>query len=270
MGKWIQLHDADMTVGYTGGWCLSYVQNAFGTDHPFPSAIDSWNGNVGNGNHAGEIPALGMTVPVYFSLGDVPAGHVAIRLDDGFVASSTQAGVHPRPYLHPNLDDLIALYGKYNNGCNFLGWSEYVGNVKVVGWSDSHQETVPTVIAFSTITLDDETLALGQTGVRQIGTTGEHTQVYLVHTVDGVEQSRDLLSDNVVSPVAQVNTIGTFVPPIIPPVVVPDPIVVIDPIVPIVPVVPAKPISNENDIIKIIARIVLMFIAIIKSKLNKK
>lgn len=126
-----QLHDASMTVGYMGGMCLEYVQNAFGTDHPYPTAMAAWNANYGNGNHADQPPA-GITVPVYFSLGTVPAGHVAIHLDDGWVASSSLPGNHPTPYYYKSIDDLIADYGKYNGGCSYLGWSEYVGTVRVV------------------------------------------------------------------------------------------------------------------------------------------
>lgn len=126
-----QLKDASMTVGYVGGWCLKYVQDAFGTDHPYPTALSAWNNNYGGGNHVG-LPPMGVTVPVYFSLGTEPAGHVAIRLDDGMVASSTLSDSHARPYFHKDINDLVAVYGKYNGGCRYLGWSEYVGTVRVV------------------------------------------------------------------------------------------------------------------------------------------
>lgn len=91
-----------------------------------------WNANPGGGNHPGELPPSGLTVPVYFSLGDVANGHVAISLDDGSVASSTQPGLHPQGFIHPNLQNLINVYAKYNGGCTYLGWSEYVGTVRVV------------------------------------------------------------------------------------------------------------------------------------------
>lgn len=129
---WNQLKDADMTVGYEGGWCLKYVQDAFHTDHPYPTAVGAWNANYGGGNHPGEVPPLGITVAVYFTLGNVPAGHVAIRLSDGWVASSSLAGVHAVPFYYKSLDDLMADYGKYNGGCTYLGWSEFVGTVRVV------------------------------------------------------------------------------------------------------------------------------------------
>jgi hypothetical protein len=127
-----QLRDANWKVPYVGGWCLKYVQDAFGTDHPYASAIDAWNANYGGGNHPGELPPAGKTVAVYFTLGSVPAGHVAISLDDGSVASSTQAGSHSEGFIHPNLQNLIDTYAKYNGGCTYLGWSEYVGTVRVV------------------------------------------------------------------------------------------------------------------------------------------
>jgi hypothetical protein len=134
-----QLRDAIWRVAYIGGWCLKFVQDAFGTDHPYPSANASWDANFGNGNHPGELPPAGVTVPIYFSLGNVPAGHVAISLDDGSVASSTQGGSHAEGFIHPNLQNLIDTYAKYNGGCTYLGWSEYVGSVQVVSQNQVNQ-----------------------------------------------------------------------------------------------------------------------------------
>ncbi len=130
---WKQIIDANWRVPYVGGWCLKYVQDAFGTDHPYPNPMDAWNANYGNGNHPNEQPPVGKTVPVYFALGNVPEGHVAISLDDGTVASSTQAGSHAEGYLHPSLQNLIDVYGQYNGGCTYIGWSEYVGTERVLG-----------------------------------------------------------------------------------------------------------------------------------------
>lgn len=256
MGRWIQLHDADMNVGYTGGWCLAYVQNAYGTDHPYSSAIDSWNANYGNTNHAWEVPPLGITVPVYFSLGNVAAGHVAIRLDDGYVASSTQAGYHPKPYLHPNLNDLISLYGQYNGGCTYLGWSEYVGTVKVVGWEDYNNQRYSEVIAFEKVVEHDPILPDGQTSIKQNGIPGEHWWVDQIRTIDGVEQSRSRVDEGLTAAIPEITIVGTYVAPP-EPVTPPEPPVT--PQVPQDPVVPKTPISNENNILKIIARFLQFF-----------
>lgn len=130
---WKQLRDANLKIGYVGGWCLKYVQDAFGTDHPYPSATAAWNAEP---NKHTDRPPKGVTVPVYLSLGNVPEGHVAISLDDGYIASSTQTGSHSAPYFHKNLDDLIAVYGKYNGGAKYLGWGEHVGSVQVVQWAN--------------------------------------------------------------------------------------------------------------------------------------
>lgn len=140
----VQLKDANWRIPYVGGWCEGYVEGAWGqatlptinnqtTNGVWGSAMDKWNANPGNGNHPGELPPAGKTVPVYFSLGSTTDGHVAISLDDGTVASSTQAGFHTQGYLHPNLQNLINVYAPYNNGCHYLGWSEWVGNIQVVG-----------------------------------------------------------------------------------------------------------------------------------------
>lgn len=137
-----QLKDANWKIPYTGGWCEGYVEGAWGqatlpsasnqsTSGVYNTAIAAWNAEPEISSHA-ELPPVGKTVPVYFSLGNVPAGHVAISLDDGKVASSTQAGFHSQGYIHPNLQDLINMYGKYNGGCKYLGWGEHVGRIRVV------------------------------------------------------------------------------------------------------------------------------------------
>lgn len=129
-----QIRDANWNIEYQGGWCLKAVQDAFDTDHISPTAMADWNNGLGV--RYTSVPPLGITVPVYFSLGSEPAGHVAIRLDDGYVASSTLAGFHKPMYLHKNLDDLINMYAKYNGGCTFLGWKDTVGSKRVVQWID--------------------------------------------------------------------------------------------------------------------------------------
>lgn len=143
MTTYRQNKDANWKIPYVGGWCEGYVEGAWGqatlptvskqsTSGVWTSAIAKWNANPGKGNHPNELPPKGKTVAVYFSLGSTPAGHTAISLDDGMVASSTQSGFHTQGFIHPTLQNLIDVYAKYNNGCHYLGWSEYVGNIRVV------------------------------------------------------------------------------------------------------------------------------------------
>lgn len=229
-----------MTVGYQGGWCLKYVQDAYGTDHPFPTATAAWNSR--QGNHPNEVPPMGITVPVYFSLVGEPAGHVAIRLDDGYVASSSNPGYHPRPFFHPNLDHLMRYYGAYRPV--YLGWSEYVGTRKVVGWEDYRDESIGGEVPFDRQTQEDPTLPLGETKIAQSGVTGNNSKTYRIRTIDGREVSRELIGENNTSPVAEITLIGTYVEPV----VVPEPEPETPNPTPEDPVVVAPPVKSENNI----------------------
>lgn len=225
---WKQLHDADMTVGYTGGWCLKYVQDAFGTDHPYPTAIDAWNANYGGGNHPDELPPLGVTVPIYLSLGNVPAGHVAIRLDDGWVSSSTQPGTHSAPYYHKSIDDLVAVYGQYNGGATYLGWSEYVGTEQVV-------EFVPDVVTAT----DDQ---INQAYQDLLGRTADDGGLahYRAYTIDFVRQ--DILNSDEYR--TRQEALQPTANPVIAPIHNPDPTPpVTEPIV-VPPVDPTPPVET--------------------------
>lgn len=144
-----QLKDANMNTPYVGGWCEGFVAGLWRqstlptlqnqtTSGTWPSAMAKWNANPGNGNHPGELPPIGKTVPVYFSLGNVPDGHTAASLDDGGVASSSLPGFHTSPYYYKNLNACIADYGKYNGGCTYLGWSGYVGKIQVIAWENTN------------------------------------------------------------------------------------------------------------------------------------
>lgn len=154
---WNQLKDANWKVGYLGGWCEGYVSMAWGYSKftydakgnvigtqgngqgktNYPSATAHWQANLGN--HSAEEPPLGITVPVFFSLGNVPDGHVAIRLSDGTVASSTQSGYHAQGFIHKNIQHLIDTYAPSNGGCRFLGWSEYVAGIRVVEYAPDQE-----------------------------------------------------------------------------------------------------------------------------------
>jgi len=212
MGKFIQNIDANLKVPYEGGWCLAYVQNAFDTAHWYPSAIDQWYGAAKK--HT-ELPPLGITVPVYFSLGNVEAGHVAIRLDDGMVASSTQGGTHQQGYIHKNIQDMIDMYAKYNGGCTYLGWSEDLADKTLV----TYQPEITTkdiieeeVIPFTTVLGEDKELQKGETYVIK-GVNGKITRVYTLTYSDGVQASKVLKSETRLEPVTEEYITGTYEEP---------------------------------------------------------
>lgn len=216
---WIQSRDANWRVPYVGGWCLKYVQDAFNTDHPYANATVAWNANYGGKNHT-DLPPKGKTCAVYFSLGNVPEGHVAIHLDDGMVASSTQGGTHPQGYLHPNLNDIIAVYGQYNGGCKYLGWSEYCGSVKTLIWEEITSETKVTPILHDTVKQSDPNLEVGKTNVIE-GKDGKRTITYTITKHDSVEVKRVVASDVTVPPVSTIINEGSK--PVVEPPVPPTP-----------------------------------------------
>ena len=253
MGKWIQLVDANWRIPYVGGWCEGYVEGAWGqatkptpsnptTSGVYPTAIAAWNAQPVK--HT-EEPPRGITVPVYFSLGNVWQGHVAIRLDDGYTASSTQAGYHPNGYLHPNMQNMINLYGQYNGGCTYLGWGEYVGRVKVVGWEDYRDERYAETITFEKIEEKDSTLPLGESTVKQVGVNGEHWWIDTIRMVDGVEQSRARTNEGTTPPTAEITVVGTYVAP--EPIPEPTP----DPEEPI----PVPPVDSGNNFVNRLIRL---------------
>lgn len=72
------------------------------------------------------------------------------------------------------------------------------------------QETEEQSIDFQTVTSDDATLARGVERVTQEGQPGAKTVIWQVVYVDGAEESRSALSENVaVEPVAKLVTVGT-------------------------------------------------------------
>lgn len=146
-----QLIEPNLNIPYVGGLCEGYVEGMWGqatlptrknqmTYGVYGNAVSpvnagetaKWDSNPGNGNHPNDIPPMGVKIPVYFWLGSTPAGHTATSLGDGTYLSSSLPGFQDRGYHHPSLQHLIDFYAPANNGCKYLGWSEYVGNIKVV------------------------------------------------------------------------------------------------------------------------------------------
>jgi len=110
------------------GWCLAYVNEAFGVPKKFGSATDAWNGSTTQ--HTDINFPSGVWLPLWFSLATEPAGHVALRAPDGSVYSTSNPyGTTPRH--HPNLADLIYVYS-FDNPLTYLGWTEDVEGTPVI------------------------------------------------------------------------------------------------------------------------------------------
>lgn len=291
MGRWAQLKDANWKVGYLGGWCEGYVSMAWGYSKflydkagnvigtagngkgakNYTSATAHWNDK--KGNHPGELPPKGITVPVFFKLGNVPEGHVAVMLSDRYVASSTLPGYHSQGYLHKNIDELIALYGKYNGGCTYLGWSEYVSGVRVVKYEPTittKDVTSTKVIVFTTRDERDDSLLLGQRKVKIAGVNGSVTTVTRITYSDGKETKRQQVSVKTVPAIEQVISVGTYIQPTPQPVPEPTPEPTPEPPV-ITPPDPTPPGATvEVGWVKILTQFIAPLIRALTSLWGKK
>lgn len=125
-------------------WCLTYVDNAFnlaahGKSKNYPTAISAWNASTSQ--HRDRNFPADRWVPVWFTLKNEPAGHVAILAPDGAVWSSS----HPtsnKPVRHGSLNEIISYYGSL--GLTYIGWTEDVGGVKVIKQEGGDMEDIIT------------------------------------------------------------------------------------------------------------------------------
>lgn len=126
---WNQLVKFNTNVKYRGGWCLEAVQKGFNSLHWYATAYKQWEAEPNK--HMGR-PIKGLEVPVYFSIEGNAAGHIAVVLSDGRVASASYAGNHDSMAIHANIDQLIKDYADGGVKLKYLGWGEHCANLRVV------------------------------------------------------------------------------------------------------------------------------------------
>lgn len=122
-----QLITPNPNIACTPGWCLVYVRETFGVGPKYPTASAGWKAS--GRRHKDKNFPKDAWVPIWFSLSDDPAGHVALRQPDGSIWSSS----HPTartPVHHPSFKDLLSYYG---GRLTYLGWTEDIEGVLVVG-----------------------------------------------------------------------------------------------------------------------------------------
>lgn len=123
----IQLVQPNPSIPCKPGWCLKYVRETFGAAAVEPSATAGW-ANADFKHRDKNFPNA--WVPLWFSLDTTPLGHVVLRSPRGVIYSTSSLA--NTPYVHPNLDHLMAYYAKYKMNLTYLGWSEDISNVRVV------------------------------------------------------------------------------------------------------------------------------------------
>lgn len=122
----IQLVEPNPNISCQPGWCLQYVRQTFGAPAVEPTATAGW-ANAKYRHEDWNFPE-GVAVPVWFKLATEPAGHVALRMADGSVYSTSDDSTIP--HHHPDMADLIRYY--WRNPLTYLGWSEDISGVRVV------------------------------------------------------------------------------------------------------------------------------------------
>lgn len=107
-----------LNTGYNG-YCLAHVQDAYGAEARYASAIAAWNGASvkHNTTNLAEAP---YGAPIYFSQAGNPYGHIALHLT-GDRMYTTDSGVG-----HPHEDSIAKWQTSY--GYVPLGWSEDIEN----------------------------------------------------------------------------------------------------------------------------------------------
>lgn len=120
-----QVKRPNTTVPAPPGWCLKYVQDAFGTRWAGPTASAAWT--LAKHRHANSKFPASVFVPVFFHMQNVPEGHVAIRTPSGHYWSASD---HDNaPDYHPTLKHLLDFYG---GRLTLRGWSEDLNGDRVV------------------------------------------------------------------------------------------------------------------------------------------
>jgi len=124
----IQLVTPNPHIPCQPGWCLQYVRQAFGLPARHPTATAAWEAS--ESKHRDRNFPKGVWLPVWFSLANEPAGHVALMAPDGSVFSTSDLG--SVPHQHLDLSDLMNYYARYGMRLTYLGWTEDVAGYPVL------------------------------------------------------------------------------------------------------------------------------------------
>ena len=117
------IYQGGVALNDWSGWCLAYVQTAFGTGWSGSTAWDCWANRLTKKHADRNLPA-GVYIPIFFS-GYYGMGHTAIY-KDGKVWSS--------PLTHKPYADVFNSVGEVERsfGVTYVGWSEDLGGSLLV------------------------------------------------------------------------------------------------------------------------------------------
>lgn len=108
--------------------CARFQWRAFGAKNGwgFGTATEAWAGQANR--HPGQLPPLGVAVPIWFSWSSVPEGHAAVSLADGRLLMSPMSGTKEGQSIYPSLNAFLADFP----GMRYLGWAESMDGTRVV------------------------------------------------------------------------------------------------------------------------------------------
>ena len=125
----VQVKSPNLNVAAQLGWCLAYVQDAFGLGWSGDYALDGWNRNTAN--HADRNIPSGVYVPVWFDgyWTGIRYGHVVVY-KDGICYSSPWTADSASRKVHDTLGSIADVERIYRMTC--LGWSEDMNGQRVI------------------------------------------------------------------------------------------------------------------------------------------
>lgn len=110
------------------GWCLAYVQTAFGTGWAGSNATEAWTDHIpDNTKHEDRNIPGGMYVPIYFS-GYHGLGHFAIYKDGQVWCTPIEH--KPTADVWSSIDEVVQKYG-----VTYIGWCEQLGGTQIIEYS---------------------------------------------------------------------------------------------------------------------------------------
>lgn len=126
------------------GWCLAYVQFAYGAGWSGASALDCWNNYTVDKRADGNIPQ-GVYVPIFFN-GYGGLGHAAIVRWSGNTWEMWSSPISHKPYADKwaanSLQGLINIIkNNYSASCNYLGWAHGMKGMRFI----SYEEVKPVI-----------------------------------------------------------------------------------------------------------------------------
>jgi len=124
--EYIQLITPNPEISCSPGICLVYVRETYRIGPKYPTATSGWDASIYK--HQDKSFPENMWVPVWFSLADNPAGHVALRQPDGSIWSASDPTAD-KPVHHSSLEDMEQYF---NGRLEYLGWTEDVEDEPVV------------------------------------------------------------------------------------------------------------------------------------------